>query len=55
VNAYGVLNALLDGTPAIAGAETRGELGMVGVLPHGLRPEEAEIVGRRIREIVTSS
>lgn len=55
VNAYGVLNALLDGSPPIAAAETRGELGNLGVLPHGLRPDEAETVGRRIREIVTGN
>ena len=55
IDAYGVLNALLAGSPAIAAAETRGELGSVGVLPHGLRADEAEIVGRRIREIVTGN
>jgi L-seryl-tRNA(Ser) seleniumtransferase len=54
IEAYAVLNALLDGEPAIAAAETRGELGIVGVLPHGLRPDEAAIVGRRLREIVTT-
>ncbi len=55
IGSYEMLTALLEGEPPIAAAETRGELGMIGVLPHGLRPDEAEIVGKRIREIVTSS
>lgn len=50
-DAYRMLNALLEGEPAIAAAQTRGELGTIGVLPHALRPEEAVIVGKRIREI----
>jgi seryl-tRNA(Sec) selenium transferase len=53
--AYAMLNELLAGDPAIAATETRGEFNIIGVMPHGLRPEEADIVGRRIREVATSS
>jgi len=53
IEAYGMLNALLDGEPGIAASETRGELGMIGVQPHALRADEAEIVGQRIRDIAT--
>ena len=60
INAYGVLRELLDGSPAIAGAETRGELGIVGVLPHGLRPDEAgdrrsQNAGNRHQQVATGS
>lgn len=54
LGAYEVLNALSSGEPPIAAAETRGELDAIGVLPHGLRADEAEIVGRRIREVVSN-
>lgn len=55
IESYGMLNALLDGEPGIAASETRGEFGMIGIQPHALRPDEAEIVGKRIRDIATGS
>ncbi|MBX3071390.1 MAG: aminotransferase class V-fold PLP-dependent enzyme [Thermomicrobiales bacterium] len=55
LDAYRMLNALLDGEPAIAATETRGEFGTIGVMPHALRPEEAVIVGQRIREVALSN
>ncbi|MGE3798738.1 MAG: aminotransferase class V-fold PLP-dependent enzyme [Thermomicrobiales bacterium] len=55
IEAYDLLNALMDGEPGIAASETRGEFGMIGIQPHALRPEEAEMVGKRIRDIVTGN
>lgn len=49
---YDVLNELLAGDPAISGTETRGEFDAVGVMPQGLTQQEADLVGKRLQEIL---
>ena len=51
---YALINELLTGDPPIAAAESQADKSRVGVLPHGLTPDEAAIVGRRIRELTTN-
>ena len=50
-DAFDLINELLSGTPAIAAAQSRAELGMIGIAPHGLTEDEARQVGARIREL----
>ena len=51
--AYDVVNRLLQGNPAIALSESRAEFGTVIVNPSTLNDDEAVIVGRRLREVLT--
>ena len=50
--AYDAVNALLTGDPSIAIGESRAELGTLVVDPRGLTEAEAQIVGRRLREVL---
>jgi D-glucosaminate-6-phosphate ammonia-lyase len=54
LTAYDAVNQLLTGDPPIAVAESRAELGSLAVIPMGLTPDEAEQVGRRMREVLTA-
>jgi L-seryl-tRNA(Ser) seleniumtransferase len=51
-DAYHIVNALLTGEPAIAVDQSRAEFGRIAVDPRGLSGAEAEIVGRRLREVL---
>jgi seryl-tRNA(Sec) selenium transferase len=51
--AYDAVNRLLTGNPPIALAESRAEFGSLAVIPMGLTPDEAEQVGRRLREVLS--
>lgn len=51
--AYDVVNALLQGDPAIAVVESRAEFGQIAVNAMGITCEEAETIGRRLREVLT--
>jgi L-seryl-tRNA(Ser) seleniumtransferase len=53
LSAYEVSNRLLSGEPAVAVSESYAEMGRLTVNPHGLTAEEAETVGRRLREVLT--
>ena len=53
--AYEVVTDLLEGSPPVAVTESRAELGELSVNAMGLTDDEAEIVGRRLREALTSS
>lgn len=55
ITAYEAINVLLSGDPGIAVAESYAEFGQLGVNPTGLTEDEAEIVGRRLREVLTSN
>ncbi len=48
--AYAVVNRLLDGEPAIAIDQSHAEFGQLRIVPQGITMEEAEIIGRRLRE-----
>lgn len=50
--AYAVVNRLLDGEPAIAIDQSHAEFGELRIVPQGIRADEAEIVGRRLREVL---
>jgi L-seryl-tRNA(Ser) seleniumtransferase len=50
--AYDAINRLLTGDPAIAVAESYAEFGRLGVNAQGLTEDEAEAVGRRLREVL---
>ncbi|MEO8128296.1 MAG: aminotransferase class V-fold PLP-dependent enzyme [Bryobacteraceae bacterium] len=52
MDANAVINALQDGEPRIFVFEHSADEGKVVFMPEGLRPGEAEIVGRRLREIL---
>lgn len=52
--AYDAVNRLLTGEPAIAVAESYAEFGRLGVNAQGLTEEEAELVGRRLREVLAA-
>ena len=52
LTAYDVLNALLEGEPAVALAESRAEHDTLIVNPMVLSDDDAEVVGRRLREIL---
>jgi L-seryl-tRNA(Ser) seleniumtransferase len=51
--AYDLVNKLLQGSPAIAIAESYAEHGTVGINPSGLSKEDAATIGRRLREELT--
>jgi len=53
LTAYEAANRLLAGEPAIAIGESYAEFGRLTVNPHGLTEDEAEIVGRRLGEVLT--
>jgi D-glucosaminate-6-phosphate ammonia-lyase len=50
VQAYGVVNRLLDGDPSIAIDQSYAEFGQLAVIPQGVTPEEAERVAVRLRQ-----
>ena len=50
--AYDAINALLDGEPAVAVAESRAEYDTLIVNPMVLSEDEAELVGRRLRTVL---
>jgi L-seryl-tRNA(Ser) seleniumtransferase len=50
--AYDAINALLDGEPAIALAESRAEHGVLIVNPHCITEDEADIIAGRLREVL---
>ena len=54
VTAYDVVTDLLDGSPPVAVTEARAEHRELSVNAMGLTDDEAEIVGRRLRESLTS-
>ena len=54
VTAYDVVTDLLDGSPPVAVTESRAEHHELSVNAMGLTDGEAEIVGRRLRESLTS-
>lgn len=51
--AYDVANALLDGEPAIAIGQSRAEFGTLNLIPQSLDESEIEIVGTRLRQVLT--
>jgi hypothetical protein len=53
MDANAVINALQDGEPRIFMFEHSADAGTIVFMPEGLRPGEAEIVGQRLREILT--
>lgn len=52
LGSFELINALLRGKPPIAAAESLADRGQVGILPHGLTPDEAKIVGQRFRDLL---
>lgn len=52
--AYDVANDLLDGEPAIAIGQSRAEFGTLNLIPQSLDESEIEIVGTRLRQVLTS-
>jgi L-seryl-tRNA(Ser) seleniumtransferase len=55
ITAYEAINIMLSGDPGIAIAESYAEFGRLGVNPTGLTEDEAEIVGRRLRDVLTGN
>jgi L-seryl-tRNA(Ser) seleniumtransferase len=53
--AYDAANALLDGDPAIAIGQSRAEFGTLNLIPQSLADDEIEIVGARLRQVLTAS
>ncbi len=53
--AYDAANALLDGEPGIAIGLSRAELGTLNLIPQSLEEDEIEIVGTRLRQVLSSS
>jgi L-seryl-tRNA(Ser) seleniumtransferase len=53
--AYDAANALLDGEPGIAVGQSRAEFGVLNVIPQSLDEDELEIVGARLRQVLTAS
>ena len=53
VTAYDVVNALLQGEPAVAVAESRAEFNTLIINPMVLTESEAEVVGQRLRAVFT--
>lgn len=51
--AYDAVNRLLAGDPPIAVVESRAEFGSLAINPMGIAPNEVEIVGRRLREVLS--
>lgn len=54
-SAYDAANRLLSGDPPIAIAESRAEFGTLAVIPMGLTCDEAVVVGRRLRAVLTGT
>ena len=48
--AYAVVNAMLTGSPAIALDQSHAEHGQLRIVPQGITTDEAEAIGRRLRE-----
>ncbi len=53
-DAYAVVNALQEGEPGIAVVQSWAEFGRIAVNPQGLTPDEAEVVARRLREVLSA-
>jgi L-seryl-tRNA(Ser) seleniumtransferase len=53
--AYDAANALLDGEPSIAIGQSRAEFGVLNLIPQSLDESEIEIVGARLRQVLTST
>jgi L-seryl-tRNA(Ser) seleniumtransferase len=51
--AYDIANALLDGEPAIAIGQSRAEFGTLNLIPQSLDESEVEIVGTRLRQVLS--
>jgi L-seryl-tRNA(Ser) seleniumtransferase len=54
LTAYDAVNRLLTGDPAIAVAESYAEFGRLAVNAQGLTEQEADTVGRRLREVLAA-
>ncbi len=54
MDANAVINALQDGEPRVFVFEHSADAGTIVFMPEGLRPGEAEIVGQRLHEILTT-
>jgi D-glucosaminate-6-phosphate ammonia-lyase len=54
IDAHGVINALQEGDPPICVFEKFAGEGQIVVFPEALRPGEAAIIGRRLRDILSS-
>ena len=52
LSAYDAINALAEGDPSIAVAESRAEHGVVTINPHSITDDEAAIIGRRLRQVL---
>jgi L-seryl-tRNA(Ser) seleniumtransferase len=52
IDAHGVINALQDGDPPVCVFEKFAGEGQIVVYPEALRPGDAAIIGRRLREIL---
>jgi L-seryl-tRNA(Ser) seleniumtransferase len=55
LNANAVIRALQEGDPPICVFERRADSGIIVIMPEALRPGEALIVGRRLKQILTST
>ncbi|MBA2518112.1 MAG: L-seryl-tRNA selenium transferase [Chloroflexia bacterium] len=53
--AYDAANALLDGDPGIAIGLSRAEFGTLNLIPRSLDESEIEIVGTRLRQVLSAS
>lgn len=53
-DAYSVINALQEGDPPICVFEKHASAGEIVIFPEALRPGEAAIIGRRLREMLKS-
>lgn len=53
--AYDVVNGLLAGENPVAVVESRAEFGSLSINAQGITPAEAEIIGHRLREVLTGS
>jgi hypothetical protein len=53
--AYDAANALLDGDPGIAIGLSRAEFGTLNLIPQSLDESEIEIVGTRLRQVLSAS
>jgi D-glucosaminate-6-phosphate ammonia-lyase len=54
LTAYDVVNSLIEGDPRIVVAEGHAGRGVLGLNPMTLQPGEAEIVARRLTEVLTA-
>jgi len=55
LNANAVIRALQEGDPPICVFERLGDSGTIIIMPEALRPGEALIVGRRLKQILTTT